>query len=179
MSQEGEIWKSNKVSVPKGKELQWLKNGKKEGEENKPKKSVVQEESGELSILPQSSTDFWNRTYYEPLLLKGNGHGLVVKLEEETESVGEVSFELFPIFQFDQGGVLLYGDEDNWVKAGMEVVDGVGRASVVVTVNGFSDWSSFPSERNSKMVFILLFVCLFVCLLLFVVCLFVFVFVFV
>eukprot|EP00008_Paramoeba_atlantica_P006133 CAMPEP_0201489382 /NCGR_PEP_ID=MMETSP0151_2-20130828/22564_1 /ASSEMBLY_ACC=CAM_ASM_000257 /TAXON_ID=200890 /ORGANISM="Paramoeba atlantica, Strain 621/1 / CCAP 1560/9" /LENGTH=134 /DNA_ID=CAMNT_0047874965 /DNA_START=620 /DNA_END=1024 /DNA_ORIENTATION=- len=47
-----------------------------------------------------------------------------------------------PLFQFDQGGVLLYSDENNWVKAGIEFVDGSPRASVVVTRDAYSDWSS-------------------------------------
>ena len=43
--------------------------------------------------------------------------------------------------QFDQAGLVVYFDEDHWLKAGIEVVDGIPRLSCVVT-NKFSDWST-------------------------------------
>jgi len=53
-------------------------------------------------------------------------------------------FTLTPEFQFDQAGAILYFDQDNWIKTGIEFVDGNAKASVVVTLNGYSDWSTFP-----------------------------------
>ena len=146
-------WAHENVILPKGRDLFWLKEGGEEGEgKNEPAEWSVCKNDGSLSILPRRLTDFWCRTYYEPTLLKGNGHGLVVGVEDGKESVVTTSFELKPKFQFDQGGVLLFGDKENWIKAGMEAVDGVPKSSVVVTVNGFSDWSSFPSASTVKMV---------------------------
>ena len=52
---------------------------------------------------------------------------------------------------YDQGGLMLRIDEKNWIKCGVEYVDGQQFASVVVTVNGWSDWSVVPI--NSPEVF--------------------------
>ena len=58
-----------------------------------------------------------------------------------TELTMEVLFELHAVSQFDQAGLIVYVDEDHWLKAGIEVVDGIPRLSCVVT-NNYSDWST-------------------------------------
>ena len=45
--------------------------------------------------------------------------------------------------QFDQAGVLVRADEEHWVKAGVEVSDGVQQLGAVAT-HGRSDWSVAP-----------------------------------
>ena len=37
---------------------------------------------------------------------------------------------------------MIYVDENNWVKAGIEYTDGMPRLSCVVTNSGYSDWST-------------------------------------
>ena len=44
---------------------------------------------------------------------------------------------------YDQAGLLLWVDDEHWVKAGLEVSDGVLHLGAVVT-NGMSDWSMAP-----------------------------------
>ena len=58
----------------------------------------------------------------------------------------EVTFELTPVRQFDQGGLFVRFDKEHWIKAGIEVVDGTPRLSCVVT-NGHSDWSTQPRPQ--------------------------------
>lgn len=48
-----------------------------------------------------------------------------------------------------QAGLLLYIDDDNWLKTGIEYCDGLPRLSTVVTRCGYSDWSTQP-WRSSK-----------------------------
>ena len=51
---------------------------------------------------------------------------------------------------YDQAGLKLRLDAENWIKCGIEFVNGVQQASVVVT-RGVSDWSvtSLPSNPPS------------------------------
>ena len=53
----------------------------------------------------------------------------------------EVYFQLNAVSKFDQAGLLVYFDEDHWLKAGIEVADDIPRLSCVVT-NQYSDWST-------------------------------------
>jgi hypothetical protein len=45
--------------------------------------------------------------------------------------------------QYDQAGLMIRTDEANWLKCGIELVDGVQQASAVLT-RGYSDWSVVP-----------------------------------
>lgn len=47
-----------------------------------------------------------------------------------------------PQHQFDQGGLILWRDENTWLKTGIEVVDNQPKLSCVVTRDGYSDWST-------------------------------------
>lgn len=49
--------------------------------------------------------------------------------------------------RFDQAGMMIRIDHDNYIKAGIEFVDGLYNLSVVVT-HRTSDWSVIPLERS-------------------------------
>jgi uncharacterized protein len=51
------------------------------------------------------------------------------------------------IAQYDQAGLMVRVDEANWIKCGIEFVDGVQKASAVVT-REYSDWSVAPLPNN-------------------------------
>jgi uncharacterized protein len=48
--------------------------------------------------------------------------------------------------QYDQAGLMLRVDAENWIKAGIELADGRSWLSVVVT-RGLSDWSQQPAPE--------------------------------
>jgi regulation of enolase protein 1 (concanavalin A-like superfamily) len=95
--------------------------------------------AGELLVEPAAGSDLWRHTSYgfvhddAPALLAPFAVGSAV----------EVSFRLDYTEQFDQAGVLVRVDEEQWVKAGVEVSDGQPQVGAVVT-RGVSDWSVAP-----------------------------------
>lgn len=98
------------------------------------------DESG-LVVNMNAKQDFWRKTYYKPLLIKNNGHLLYKEFDIQENVMLETHFKLNTKHQFDQGGLMVYIDEEHWIKTGIENADGVNRLSCVVT-NCYSDWST-------------------------------------
>ncbi|MBR4081621.1 MAG: DUF1349 domain-containing protein [Clostridia bacterium] len=99
-------------------------------------------------MVTEPHTDLWQRTYYH----FRNDNAPVLQLE-----TGEAyfSFTVRTTFdskvRFDQSGVILYLDSDNWIKASMEYENGqIQRLGCVVTNNGYSDWSSVDVDASIK-----------------------------
>ena len=92
-----------------------------------------------LAVTTDPDTDFWRTTHYG--YVRDTGHVLGAELE--------VDFTLTATFaggyreQYDQAGIALRIDAENWIKSGIELVDGHQQISAVVT-RGFSDWSVAP-----------------------------------
>lgn len=95
-----------------------------------------------LAVRTGPRTDFWRTTHYGFVRDDGHVRGRVVAGDGSVEATFEGDYRA----QYDQAGVMLRIDEETWVKAGIEHVDGVHHASVVVT-RGFSDWSVTPLGR--------------------------------
>ncbi|TDV42705.1 DUF1349 domain-containing protein [Actinophytocola oryzae] len=101
---------------------------------------------GDDTITADADTDFWRTTHYG--FVHETGHIL------GTDRPGD--FELTVTFsgdyqaQYDQAGVGLWIDDRNWIKSGIELVDGQHLISAVVT-REVSDWSvvalALPTER--------------------------------
>lgn len=103
---------------------------------------------GQLVIAPPAKKDFWRKTYYSPVLVKDDGPCLFAHLPLSKTATVETSFTLKPARQFDQAGLCIRIDNEHWLKAGIEVVDGKPRLSCVVT-NIYSDWSTQPWSGDS------------------------------
>jgi uncharacterized protein len=89
-----------------------------------------------LAVTSGHESDFWNHTGYD--FVHDNGHALLVPFGPNTAM--EVEFSADWTHPFDQAGLFVYANADNWVKAGVEFADGVlGVGAVVTAVN--SDWS--------------------------------------
>ena len=103
------------------------------------------DQSGGLKVTPEAKTDFWQQTYYDPPLVSSNGHIFAYEVPKACASQwsAEVKFSLDPINQFDQAGIMIFIDDYQWMKTGIEFVDGYPRMSCVVT-NKMSDWSTQP-----------------------------------
>ena len=96
-----------------------------------------------LVMFPPELTDFWSRTYYEPLLKKSNAPALLLDIDSRSDRTISIEFSIEAVSQFDQAGLLIYLDDDHWLKCGIEFCDGQHRLSAVVC-NIFSDWSACP-----------------------------------
>jgi regulation of enolase protein 1 (concanavalin A-like superfamily) len=104
-----------------------------------PPRSVQRSDHG-LRVEAAEGSDFWQRTLYD--FQHDDGHALLAPLPPA--SAVEVSFDLADLTErYDQAGLLVRAGSDHWIKAGVEVSDGVAHVGVVVT-NGVSDWSMSP-----------------------------------
>lgn len=114
---------------------------------NRPNK--FQLDLRKLTIVTDPETDFWQQTYYG--FRHDNAHAFYRSIEE-TEFTFTVKVDWRPVNLFDQCGVVIYQDADNWFKAGVEYYNVVySRLGCVVTNLGFSDWSTtdIDSARNT------------------------------
>lgn len=96
-------------------------------------------EGGDWLVACAAGSDLWRTTSYG--FVHDSGHALLAPFP--TAGALEVRFVLGFDRQFDQAGLLLRADERTWVKAGVEVSDGVPQVGVVAT-RGVSDWSVAP-----------------------------------
>lgn len=97
------------------------------------------EADGVLSVTTGERTDFWRETYYG--FVRDDGHLRYRAIEGDFSA--ELAFSGDYRALYDQAGLMLRGDERNWIKAGIEFVGGRRMLSVVVT-RDFSDWSTMP-----------------------------------
>lgn len=104
---------------------------------NKPKNFTHSED--QLMIVTDPETDFWQRTHYG--FQNDNGHAFL--MAKEGDFTFEVKTKYASVNQYDQCGILLYQDSDNWVKASVEYENQqFARLGSVVTNLGFSDWAT-------------------------------------
>ena len=93
-----------------------------------------------IVIHTEPHTDLWQRTYYH----FRNDSAPVLQLEsDEAFFTFTVKTDFASKVRFDQSGIVMYLDSDNWLKASIEYEDGkIQRLGSVVTNNGYSDWAS-------------------------------------
>ena len=101
-----------------------------------------------IEIVTKPHTDLWQRTYYHfrndtaPVLQMTTGEqyfSFIVKTEFDSK------------VRFDQCGVALYLDSENWLKASIEYEDGViQHLGSVVTNHGYSDWATTDISSDIK-----------------------------
>lgn len=112
---------------------------------NPPKSFDVKNQS--VTITTDPDTDFWQRSYYG--FRNDNAPALLL------ESKDNFSFTTKTVFhyqeKYDQCGVVIYLDSENWFKASIEFEDvSLSRLGSVVTNNGYSDWATtdIPSAET-------------------------------
>lgn len=105
---------------------------------NQPKNFVV--EKIRLIIETEPGTDLWQRTYYG--FQNNNAPAFVQEVAGDFSFVVKTEFEESS-FLYDQCGLLLFVDNENWVKACVEFENETfSRLGSVVTNLGFSDWAT-------------------------------------
>ncbi|WP_336210295.1 DUF1349 domain-containing protein [Nonomuraea sp. LPB2021202275-12-8] len=100
-----------------------------------------------ISLFCDPATDMWRQTHYGYTYDSAHQFGRVA----EGDARLTVTFSGDYAAQYDQAGAVLRIDESNWIKAGVEYVDGGFHLSTVVT-RGFSDWSVLPLDRVAERV---------------------------
>ena len=107
---------------------------------NEPEKWTVENQALSMFVTPKS--DYWRISHYgftvddAPFYyaLYGGEFEVKVKITGDYKN------------RFDQAGLMLRIDEQNYIKAGIEFVDGVYNLSTVVT-HKTSDWSVIALEK--------------------------------
>ncbi|GGF69144.1 hypothetical protein GCM10010912_12820 [Paenibacillus albidus] len=100
----------------------------------------VLEEDGALIVQGAEGSDYWEKTLYE--FQHTNGHALLAPWEDD-QGV-EVTFRLDSFTElYDQAGLMLWVSPLQWIKAGIELNDGIPHIGAVVT-DEYSDWSLSP-----------------------------------
>ena len=115
-----------------------------------PKSCNIGEDTIEIITAPH--TDLWQRTYYH--FRNDNAPVLQVKTREKFFSfVAKTQFE--SKHRFDQCGVVLYLDSDNWLKASIEYEnEEFQHLGSVVTNHGYSDWATTAIPADIKSMWI-------------------------
>ncbi len=104
---------------------------------NKPRDFHVTREAVEITTGPD--TDFWQRTYYG--FRNDNGPALLVASADNFTFTAKATFSYRQMF--DQCGLIIYVDSENWVKASIEYEQAdFSRLGSVVTNHGYSDWAT-------------------------------------
>lgn len=92
--------------------------------------------AGRLEATTAPQSDFWRKTHYGFTRDSGHFYYQEVQGNFRVEICVSGRYEA----QYDQAGLMLRVDEENWIKTGIEFFDGLQHASAVVT-RAFSDWS--------------------------------------
>ena len=119
------------------RQLQWTRE---------PAAFTISDDKIEMITAPR--TDLWQRTYYH----FRNDNAPVLQMETDAQFF---SFTVKTRFEskhrFDQCGIVMYLDSDNWLKGSIEYEnDRFQHLGSVVTNNGFSDWATTEIDAGIK-----------------------------
>ncbi len=111
-----------------------------------PKENTITEEA--IEIVTEPGTDLWQRTYYG--FQNDNAPVLQVKTEQKYFSF-TVKTQFNSQHRYDQCGIVMYLNSDNWLKASIEYeTEAYQRLGSVVTNHGFSDWATTDIPASVK-----------------------------
>ena len=114
---------------------------------NEPEQWKIENKSLTMNVTPQ--TDYWRISHYgftvddAPFFYTVRGGEFEVKVKISGDYIA----------RFDQAGLMLRIDHENYIKAGIEFVDGKYNLSTVVT-HHTSDWSVITLDKPVDFVWI-------------------------
>ncbi len=118
--------------------LQWTRQ---------PKEFSIQ--PGRIEITTEPGTDLWQRTYYH--FRNDNAPVLQMETEEKYFSFTVKTDYTDSSHRFDQCGIVMYLDTDNWLKASVEFENSeFQHLGSVVTNHGYSDWATTAIPADVK-----------------------------
>jgi len=114
---------------------------------NEPKKWTGDAKKPNVTVDP--GTDYWRVTHYGFIRDSGPFY------YQETTGNFEATVKVTGSYQelFHQAGLMVRIDNKNWIKTGIEYVDGVQNVSAVVT-REVSDWSVVPRNDSPKSIWL-------------------------
>lgn len=101
---------------------------------NRPEKCEIHDKT--LRVTSDAGTDFWRKTRYG--FIRDNGHLFGVPVDGDFTAQVHVTGSFTALY--DQAGIMVRVDEENWIKCGVEFSDGQLWLSTVLTVD-HSDWT--------------------------------------
>ncbi|MBQ8795176.1 MAG: DUF1349 domain-containing protein [Clostridia bacterium] len=101
-----------------------------------------------IEIITKPFTDLWQRTYYH----FRNDNAPVFQMESDEKFFSfTVKTEFDSKHRFDQCGIVMYLDSENWLKASIEYEnESFQHLGSVVTNMGYSDWATTEIDANVK-----------------------------
>ena len=104
--------------------------------------------SDKIEIVTNPHTDLWQRTYYH----FRNDNAPVLQMETSDKFFSFiVKTEFESKHRFDQCGIVMYLDSENWLKGSIEYENNrFQHLGSVVTNNGYSDWATTEIDANVK-----------------------------
>lgn len=102
----------------------------------------------QIDIITAPHTDLWQKTYYH--FCNDNAPVLQMKTREKFFSfVVKTTFE--SKVRFDQCGIVMYLDGQNWLKASIEYEnERFSHLGSVVTNQGYSDWATTEIDASTS-----------------------------
>lgn len=102
-----------------------------------------------IEIVTKPHTDLWQRTYYH----FRNDNAPVLQMETDEKYFSFVVKTEFSEshHRFDQCGIVMYLDSENWLKGSIEYEnDKYQHLGSVVTNHGYSDWATTAIDASVK-----------------------------
>lgn len=105
--------------------------------------------NNKIEIITKPYTDLWQRTYYH----FQNDNAPLFQMETAEKYFSFLVKTDFSAShqRFDQCGIVMYLDSENWLKASVEYeTEKYRHLGSVVTNNGFSDWATTVIDASAK-----------------------------
>ena len=102
-----------------------------------------------ITITTMPHTDLWQRTYYH--FRNDNAPVLQMVTEEQFFSFVVKTDFTGSYHRFDQCGIVMYLDSENWLKASVEYEnESFQHLGSVVTNHGYSDWATTEIPTDTR-----------------------------